>query len=149
MTWYELDRARLVLEFLQVSQKYPQFVLKRGELDKLYWIGELSLTVGDLIPDPLELRLEYPSSFPAEYPNVYVVKPELPAEEVGHDWHRWGGLGTICYVKPKEWHLGTSADQIISKSADWYFNYVAFKNGLTDKMPEIGRAVLTGVPRSV
>lgn len=149
MTWYELDRARLVLEYLRVSQKYPQFTLRRGESDSLYWTGDLSLSVGNLTPDPLELRLEYPDSFPAEYPKVYVVKPELPAEEIGHDWHRWGAWGTICYVKPKEWQLGTTADEIIAKSEDWYFNYVAFKNGLIDKMPDIGRATLTGVPRSV
>jgi hypothetical protein len=144
MTWYELDHARLVLEHLRVSQKFPQFVLKRSESRGLYWTGELSLTVGDITPEPLQIRLEYPRSFPAELPKVYVIKPELPPEEVGHQWHRWAAWGTICYLKPKDWQLGTTADEIIEKSADWYFNYVAFKNGLIDKLPEIGRAALSG-----
>jgi len=48
----------------------------------------------------------------------------------------------VCYVKPSEWQLGTTADEIISKLEDWYFNYVAVKNGLIEEMPDVGRAVL-------
>jgi hypothetical protein len=144
MTWYEFDRARLVLEYFRVSTKYPQFVLARCSKGILSWRGELRLTVACLSPEPLELRVEYPQSFPAEPPKVHVIQPTLSQEEIGHDWHRWGAWGTICYVKPAEWQIGTTTDEIIAKSEDWYFNYVAFKNGLIDKMPDMGRAVLKG-----
>jgi hypothetical protein len=146
MTWYELDHARLVLEHLRVLRRYPQFVLQRGKNSDLFWIGELSLVVGPITPDPMILRVEYPESFPAEFPKVHVTKPELSSEEVGHKWHRWPIGGTVCYVKPKEWQVGTTADEIIAKVEDWYFNYVAYKNDLIASMPELGRASLAWTP---
>ncbi len=46
--------------------------------------------------------------------------------------------------KPKNWQIGTTADEIISKLEDWYFNYIAVKNNLIEAMPEVGRATLPG-----
>lgn len=144
MTWYELDHARLVLEHLRVSQRYPHFTLRRNQNGTLSWSGKVEIVVGDISPEPLQLRLEYPISFPVIYPDVFVERPVLPADHVGHKWHRWPNSGTICYVKPISWQLGTTADEIISKSADWYFNYVAVINGMIEEMPEVGRARLGG-----
>ena len=45
---------------------------------------------------------------------------------------------------PKNWQIGTTADEIILKLEDWYFNYIALKNGLIEEMPEVGRAILPG-----
>jgi hypothetical protein len=142
MTWYEMDHSRLVVEFLRVLRRYPQCTLHRNEYSRLYWTGEVRLWVGTIRPDPLAFRVEYPGAFPALFPDVHVIKPELPPEDVGHKWHRWPLDGTVCYVKPNEWQLGTTADEIIAKLEDWYFNYVAVKNGLIAAMPDVGRAVL-------
>src|SRR6185437_4584280 len=108
MTWYELDPARLVLERVRVSRKYPHFVLNRDKTLLLSWSGELRFMVGPITPEPLVLSIEYPESFPALYPHVNVIKPEIPSDEVGHKWHRWPISETICYIKPKDWHLGTT-----------------------------------------
>src|SRR5882672_8229611 len=142
MTWYEMDHARVVLEDLRVLRRYPQCTLHRNKYSRLYWAGELHLVVGTITADPLVFLLQYPNTFPAVPPDVDVIKPELPPEDVGHKWHRWAIDGTVCYVKPSEWQLGTTADEIISKLEDWYFNYVAVKNGLIEEMPDVGRAVL-------
>jgi hypothetical protein len=87
-------------------------------------------------------RVEYSEDFPATSPDAYIVKPDLPPGEVGHEWHRWPLKGNICFVRPKNWQIGTTADEIISKLGDWYFNYTAFKNGLIEAMPEVGRVAL-------
>jgi hypothetical protein len=142
MTWYEFDHKRLVLEHLRVLARYPQFVLHCEPNGLLYWAGEINLSVPGLVPPPLRLRVDYPESFPAEYPKVYVTSPSIPENEYGHEWHRWGVDETICYIRPNKWQIGTTADQIISKAEDWYFNYVALKHSLIDKMPDEGRAKL-------
>jgi hypothetical protein len=144
MTWYEADHARLVIEYLRVSARYPKFVLKRTDEGVLYWLGKIELTVGVIHPPVLQLRIEYPDSFPAIYPDAFVMEPSLSEDHLGHKWHRWPSTGAICYVKPKIWQLGTTADEVISKCEDWYFNYIAATNGLIDEMPEVGRAVLKG-----
>jgi len=140
MTWYELDHARLVLEHLRVSARYPNFSLGRAKARNLYWLGELVVKIDKVTPPPFKIRVEYPETFPVDYPDVYILSPDLPADHVGHVWHRWPTSGTICYVKPKEWQLGTTADEVISKCEDWYFNYIAVLSGLIQEMPEIGRA---------
>jgi len=145
MTWYELDHSRLVLEYLRVLRKNPCCVLNRGSNSILYWTGEVRIEVGRIKPDTLVYRVEYPEDFPASYPDVFVVEPELPIEEVGHTWHRWPRRGNICYVPPGHWQVGTTADEIISKLEDWYFNYIAFKNDLIEAMPDTGRADLLEV----
>ena len=144
MTWYELDHSRLVLEYLRVSRAYPHCVLNRASNSTLYWTGESKIEVGRIRPDTMAFRVEYPEDFPATYPDAYIVRPELPPEEVGHEWHRWPRRGNICFVKPKNWQIGTTADEIISKLEDWYFNYIAVKNNLIEAMPEVGRAILPG-----
>jgi hypothetical protein len=144
MTWYELDHARLVIERSKVSAGYPEFVLKRAGNGILYWLGKIELSVGTIRPPALQLRIEYPEGFPAIYPDAFVIEPTLPEDHVGHKWHRWPTTGTICYVKPKSWQLGTTADNVISKCEDWYFNYIAVTNGLIEEMPDVGRAVLKG-----
>jgi hypothetical protein len=143
MKWYELDRGRLVLERMRVLRVYPQFTLKRDKYGSLFWSGEVDVAVGSLGIKRLELQINYPDSFPASYPEAYVISPELPPEEVGHKWHRWPADGTVCYVKPKDWQIGVTADEVIAKVVDWYFNYVAVKNGLIKDMPEVGRAVIS------
>lgn len=96
----------------------------------------------------MAFRVEYPEDFPATYPDAFIVSPELPSEEVGHAWHRWPRRGNICFVKPKNWQIGTTADEIISKLEDWYFNYIAVKNNLIAAMPDLGRASLSGESES-
>jgi hypothetical protein len=142
MTWYESDPSRLVLEHLRVMRRYPRCSLNRASDSTLYWTGEATVKVGRITPDTMAFRVEYPESFPATYPDAFIVRPELPPGEVGHEWHRWPRRGNICFVKPKNWQIGTTADEIISKLEDWYFNYVAVKNGLVGVMPELGRAIL-------
>lgn len=140
MTWYELDKARLVLEFLRVKSRYRNFCLKRNGTE-LFWEGELIVNVGGYDADPLQIRLSYQDAFPAIRPTVVVLNPSLDPSEVGHDWHRWPD-GSICYIRPNEWEVSTTADEVIAKTADWYFNYVALKRGLIPSMPDIGRADL-------
>lgn len=143
MTWYELNPSRLVIEYVRVSHRYPGFVLNRSKRFKLYWTGALNIAVGTINPERLVLRIEYPDSFPALGPDVTITSPEIPSEEVGHKWHRWPIDGSICYVKPRDWAINVTTDEIITKVEDWYFNYVAVKNGLVLEMPDIGRVKLT------
>jgi hypothetical protein len=105
-------------------------------------MGESNITVGKIRPETLVYRVEYPEDFPATYPAAYVVSPALPPEEVGHKWHRWPIGGAVCYVEPKDWQTGITADDVIAKLEDWYFNYVAVKSGLIATMPDLGRANL-------
>jgi hypothetical protein len=88
---------------------------------------------------PAEVMIWYPEAFPAVHPDVFILSPEIPAAEFGHSWHRWKD-GKICFVQPSHWNLATTADEVIEKIADWYFNYAAKKAGLIDEMPAVGRA---------
>ena|SRR5438874_10728700 len=141
MTWYEIDKARLVLEFLRVKSQYKTFRLKRNDKE-LFWEGELIISVGGCDADPLQIQVIYREAFPSIRPTVIVLNPPLDPSEVGHDWHRWAD-GSVCYIRPNEWEISTTADEVIAKTADWYFNYVAVKRALIPSMPEIGRADLS------
>jgi hypothetical protein len=138
MTWYELDKARLVLEFERVKARFSGFSLKRRD-KQLFWEGQLDVSVAGVDAEPLELQLTYPEAFPAKAPSVGIIRPLLDPSEVGHQWHRWKE-GHVCFVHPREWNIATTGDEVIGKTADWYFNYVALKRGLISAMPHLGRA---------
>jgi hypothetical protein len=136
--WYDVSPARLVLEVMRVSRTGRPFRLCRlGTL--LYWLGD----IGDMPPGvagvPAKVVVWYPEAFPAIPPFVTLIDPKIGDDEVGHAWHRWAD-GGICMVRPSHWNLATTADEVIEKVADWYFNYTAKKAGLIDEMPDVGRA---------
>ena len=136
--WYDASPARLVLESIRVSQSGRPFRLRRmGNF--IYWLG----SIGDMPPGvdaaPAEIIVWYPQAFPAIPPKVLLISPEIGDDEVGHTWHRWRN-GEICFVQPSRWNPATTADEVISKVAEWYFNYTAKKAGLIDEMSDVGRA---------
>lgn len=140
MTWYEMDRARLVLENIRVRTAYPDFRLRKKG-DELVWEGSKEVTVAERPVDSLTIRVVYPEAFPTKPPVVEVLNPQLDSKDVGHEWHRWVE-GNVCYIRPRDWNIATTADQVIDKVADWYHNYMAVKLGLVDRMPDIGRVSL-------
>ena len=99
----------------------------------------VTVCVAGVDAEPLHLRLEYLSAFPIKPPHVQIVAPSIDLTETGHTWHRWYD-GRICYVRPVDWNISATGDQIIAKAMDWYFNYVAVKRGLISQMPDVGRA---------
>jgi ubiquitin-protein ligase len=139
--WHQFDPQRLVLEYIRVKKKYPSFYLvdKEGELS---WHGCVASVPTGIEVSPLRVRIDYPSSYPALPPSVDMLGSNISPEEVGHSWHRWPRTGSICYVRPRDWQVSTTCDEVISKVEDWYFNYVAKKAGLIAEMPDIGRAEL-------
>jgi len=136
--WYQLSPGRLVLEWKRVKSLGRDFVLKRV-LTSLYWECETFDVPGGVAAPPLKYLVLYPDAFPALPPHVEIQSPSISLEELGHDWHRWYN-GNICYVRPSKWLVSTTADEVIMKIEDWYFNYTAKKAGLIDKMPDVGRA---------
>src|SRR5258706_9029514 len=140
VAWYDLFPHRLVLERIRVEASEPSFVLKRLR-GALYWEGRaIEIPEGTDAP-PLHFLVEYPEAFPASLPWVEIISPELSPTEWGHEWHRWWN-GNVCYVRPSKWQISTTADEIIRKVRDWYFNYVAKKNSLGVRMPVAARAPL-------
>ena len=105
----------------------------------LYWECETAEMPREVNAAPLRYLIVYPEAFPAVPPNIEIVSPDLDPSEWGHEWHRWPS-GNICYIRPSKWQVGTTADEIIRKIDDWYFNYTAKKGGLIAEMPEMGRA---------
>jgi hypothetical protein len=138
--WYHLFPHRLVLETMRVKTCGLPFVLKRLD-DILYWEGRTHTVPEGVDAPPLHFLVVYPEAFPAIPPNVEVVSPDLDPAEWGHEWHRWWD-GNVCYVRPSRWQVSTTADEIIKKVEDWYFNYTAKKEGLIGKMPDVGKAEL-------
>jgi len=137
-TWYELFPGRLVLETIRVKSFQEELVLEKSG-DTLYWECEAKeLPAGVEVP-PLRFRVVYPEAFPAIPPQVEIISPEIDPTEWGHNWHRWPS-GDICFVRPVRWQVSTTADEIIKKVEDWYFNFTAKKAGLVAEMPDIGRA---------
>src|SRR5690242_7077756 len=134
MTWYEFDKQRLVDEYAAMQSCAPHYRLRRRRHTELLWEGEIRVEVAGVTPEPLIVRIVYPQSFPAWPPTVEIVSPILPPEEVGHNWHRWAA-GNVCFIRPRDWDISTTAEQIANKVADWYFNYVAVKHGLVNRMP--------------
>jgi len=135
-TWYEVTPERLVLEYIRVRKKYSNAVLKKSGTS-LGWVIEIDPPpFGN--PVPLRVEIIYTEAFPAQPPNAKILSPDLP-KDFGHTWHRWFGNGNICYVKPRFWAMSSTADEIIEKLHDWYFNFVAKSAGLVDKMPDVGR----------
>jgi len=147
MTWYELEPARLVLECERVRRAYPGSTLHRRKQRRLWWVGALDIQVAFLESTQFEFAISYPTAYPAVCPKAFILAPELLDGEIGHKWHRWPHDGSICYVRPSLWQMGTTADEIISKISDWGFNYLAFKNGLIAEMPEVGRATVLSESR--
>jgi len=139
-SWFEGDRSRLVQEYSLVHSAYPDFELKFAE-GLLTWEGQTTESPPSINAPPLRFRVEYPHGFPIAAIRVFPISPELPPEEWGHEWHRWED-GRVCIVKPSRWDISYSARDVIEKVADWYFNYLAYKNGLISKMPDAGRAKL-------
>ena len=139
-SWYEGDRRRLVDEYRLVCASYPTYELQLAE-GRLAWEGETSDIPPGLEAPPLRFRVEYPTGFPVAAIRVQPLSPQLPPEEWGHKWHRWED-GRVCIVKPDRWDISYTARDVIEKVIDWYFNYLAYKHGLIDEMPDVGRAVL-------
>ena len=139
-SWFEGDRARLVRECRLVREAHPDFELRLEE-GRLFWEGESADIPPGLEAPPLHFRVEYPTGFPVAAIRVVPISPELPAEEWGHEWHRWED-GRVCIVRPDQWDISYTAIDVIEKVVDWYFNYLAFKHGLVSNMPDVGRAVL-------
>jgi hypothetical protein len=140
ITWYEAVPHRLILETIRVSTLKPSFTLRRRK-GILYWVGKSFEIPQGTSASPLHFAVLYPEGFPAVPPSVEIISPELNSAEWGHDWHRWRD-GDICYVRPSKWQTSTTADEIILKVKDWYFNYVAKKSGLASTMPDVGRVSL-------
>lgn len=138
MNWYELDKERLVLEYVSMQRKYPKFILCKYE-DKLAWEGEVNLIPDSIETVPLKVRLIYPDGYPIQLPEVYPIDPVIPEELLGHKWHRWYD-GKLCFGRPELWNVRYTAVDVIVKIEIWYFNYLAFKYGLIDKMPDEGIA---------
>ena len=138
--WYEMFPQRLVLEVIRVQSFDSSFRLRRW-LGTLCWEGRVVEIPDGVEAPPLHFLIVYPDAFPAIAPEVEIVSPDLDPAEWGHDWHRWRN-GDVCYVQPSKWQISTTADEIIKKVGDWYFNYVAKKQGLIEKMPDLGRAAL-------
>jgi hypothetical protein len=138
--WFQADRKRVVDEYRLVQDSYPAFTLTMVD-GRLAWEGETSDIPPGVEAEPLRFRIEYPTGFPAAAIRVMPLSPELPAEEWGHKWHRWGD-GRICIVHPDKWDFSYTARDTIEKVIDWYFNYLAFRHGLIGEMPDVGRAVL-------
>lgn len=139
-SWFEADRERLVSEYRLVRGSHPSFELSLVE-GRIAWEGETSDLPPGVEAEPLRFRFEYPAGFPAAAIRVTPISPKLPPEEWGHKWHRWGD-GRVCIVHPDQWDISYTARDVIDKVADWYFNYLAYKNGLIGEMPDVGRAVL-------
>jgi hypothetical protein len=136
MRWYELDKARLLLEVERVSEAFPRFTLFKQE-GRLVWDGKIEVAIGQIMPEPFHIRVIYESAFPVRPPSVEPITPQLDPSELGHRWHRWND-GHICIGRPRDWNIATTADEVITKAGDWYFNYMAVKAGFTEKMPDIG-----------
>jgi hypothetical protein len=139
-SWFESDRNRLVQEYRLVRSAYPDFELKFIE-DLLVWEGETTDSPPSVDAPPLRFRVEYPTGFPVAAIKVFPISPELPPKEWGHEWHRWED-GRVCIVRPNRWDISYTARDVIEKVADWYFNYLAYKNALISEMPDTGRARL-------
>lgn len=140
MTWYEMDVSRLVLEHERVQNAHPNYrIRKKGTA--LVWEGSSAVTVGGQAVDLLSIRILYPEAFPTKAPLVEVLTPSLDPKDVGHGWHRWIE-GNVCYIRPRDWNIATTADQVIDKVIDWYHNYMAVKLGLAAQMPDVGRVPL-------
>jgi hypothetical protein len=140
--WFDADHARLVREYDLVRVAYPAFQLRMND-GLLVWEGQTVESPPSVDAPPLVFRVEYPSGFPVTAIKVFPLSPQLPAEEWGHEWHRWPD-GRVCIVKPRLWDISYSARDVIAKVSDWYFNYLAYKHKLISKMPDVGRAVIGG-----
>lgn len=138
MKWYEFDKSRVVLEYLEMKRKYPGFDICIYE-DKLAWEGYVNLIPEGVVAVPLKVRLIYPDGYPIKPPNVYPIEPELPDDFWGHEWHRWQD-GKLCYIQPKLWNMQYPAVDIVEKIEIWYFNFLAYEFKLIDKMPDVGIA---------
>ena len=117
---------------------YPDFEMKIVN-GLLVWEGQTTARPPSVEAPPLRFRVEYPTGFPVAAIKVFPISPDLPSDEWGHQWHRWED-GRVCIVKPNLWDISYTARDVIEKVADWYFNYLAYKNGLISQMPERGRA---------
>jgi len=137
-TWFESDRNRVIREYELVRLGYPDFELKFVE-GLLVWEGQTTESPRSVNAPPLRFRVEYPNGFPVAAIRVSPISPAIPAGEWGHEWHRWED-GRICIVKPILWDISYTARDVIEKVTDWYFNYLAYKNGLISEMPNAGRA---------
>lgn len=138
MYWYEFDKSRVVLECQKMQDKFPKFILSKYER-KLAWEGEVNAIPEGVEAVPLRIRLIYSDAFPIVPPKVYPIEPELPKDDWGHQWHRWQA-GNLCYIEPTLWHMNYTAVDIIEKIEIWYFNFLAYKFGKIDMMPDTGMA---------
>ena len=138
ISWFEMDHLRVVLEYKEVMGAHGNFVLSIID-GCLAWEGEFEEIPAGIQAPPLRVRVVYPQGFPVAPIKVIPLSPGLPANFVGHTWHRWSD-GSLCMGKPDQWDMGFTARDVMDKAADWYFNYQALVHGLIDKMPDVGRA---------
>ena len=101
--------------------------------------GEAYAHTADMISETMSVVV-VPSATPVSQ-TLFSLNPILDSTDVGHEWHRWVE-GNVCYIRPRDWNIATTVDQIIDKVTDWYHNYMAVKLGLVDRMPDVGRVTL-------
>ncbi|MBZ5506118.1 MAG: hypothetical protein LAO78_11715 [Acidobacteriia bacterium] len=113
--WYESHRRRLVDEKEAMEARFPSF--------QLHMTGAVVGWVGCLRPQNASssytISVVYPDDFPYAAPRVFAVDPEVSSPK-----HQYSD-GSLCLMYPGDgtWKTNTTAVQIVTMAAAWFFCY--------------------------
>lgn len=148
--WFAQDAARLQRDKDEIGAFAPSlsFIAPGAELEEGGWAGTLPLWPFDreapagvdvLVPQGLEVVIEYTSAYPMVPPNVHPVNPvpEL-CERSQSDWHVLPH-GPLClFQSVGQWRPEASLTEVLLKAAGWNLEYFLMKQKAISRMTESG-----------
>lgn len=148
--WFDQDPARLQRDKDDIGAFAPSlnFIEPDAELEEGGWKGTLPLWPFDreapkgvdvLIPQGLEVVIEYTSAYPMVAPNVHPVNPvpEL-SERSQSDWHVLPH-GPLClFQSAGQWRPEASLAEVLLKAAGWHLEYYLMKQEVIPRMTVSG-----------
>jgi len=114
LKWHDRHSQRLRAEQIIMSERFPQFVLKKDLLGRLFWEGILITNFGT----HYRVRIIYPDNYPYQRPSFRIVHPKVK-KDCPHVFLD----GSLC-VYPDHWdHKRCTAPAGVPLVASWLAMY--------------------------
>ena len=81
--WHDRMPLRLSQEQEAMKNRFPHFVLTRGDDGALGWVGWLKSNKGNRY----KVLIDYPQEFPHKEPKAYILEPRFASQHLWKDGH--------------------------------------------------------------
>ncbi len=149
ISWLEAEPTAAALERQRMSEVAPG--LAWLERPSGGWVGSMPLWpferdcpdgLNDFVMGrALQVRIEYPQSYPMAEPLFVPLKPQPPLAV--RSWSQWHVLpnGGLCLLQDAAvWDGSDTAADLVPKASGWFLEYLLMKRGVISEMTVNGIA---------